>query len=475
MLLAGILLVLSCGSCASYSSRLRNLRRTVQGGQLEDALEQVSGVSESGDLLYHLERGSLQHYAGRHAESNAEFARAEELIEDLYTISISQRALTFALNDEVEAYRGELHEANYLHYYRVLNYLALGERQEAAVEARRLALRLAEARDQHAADPLMGDDPFLEFLVGAVLESVGDFNDALIAYRHAATAQRDWESEAGLPPLPWIEEDLLRMARMAGIPPEAVPELADIDPAVRIAHGGGTAGDEGRILLFFESGWTPMKESVHLRVPIFRDDPEWGDQEGALDAGFVLAERYRNRRVSGRWDEPRHKVDYFLDVAVPALAAEQGGCASSCSARIRPVGVFGPGAAPVEVLRETVPAADLARHVEHAFARKEVSIWAKTFARALLKYAAQRTAKKDLGAVAGVLANLAGVATEKADTRSWLLLPGEIQIASLRVEPGQYQLVLEAYGPGGRRWGSDLRTLEIAPGGLAIASWRVFD
>ena len=43
----------------------------------------------------------------------------------------------------------------------------------------------------------------------------------------------------------------------------------------------------------------------------------------------------------------------------------------------------------------------------------------------------------------GLLVNIAGVATERADTRSWLTLPDEIQTARLNIPHGKHTLAIE--------------------------------
>jgi hypothetical protein len=49
-------------------------------------------------------------------------------------------------------------------------------------------------------------------------------------------------------------------------------------------------------------------------------------------------------------------------------------------------------------------------------------------------------------ALLGLAVNLAGVFTERADTRSWFTLPGEIHLARLALPPGEYKLKVELRG-----------------------------
>ncbi len=66
--------------------------------------------------------------------------------------------------------------------------------------------------------------------------------------------------------------------------------------------------------------------------------------------------------------------------------------------------------------------------------RDMASILPRTAVRALLKFAAQRQAKKAGGDVGGILANMLGAATERAETRTWLTLPRQISIAVIDLQ-----------------------------------------
>ena len=449
---------------------MRDLRHDVEVGEIEHALAQVEKVLDPGDLLYHLERGVLLHHAGLYVESNAELDQAEMLLEELYTISLSSRALTFVLNDEIEAYAGETHEGSYLHYYRILNFLALGGRESATVEARRLAMRLARLREGDESDPVLAHDPLLEYLCGLVLEAAGEWNQALISYRLASDAFEVWSGQGGIEPFPWLRRDIGRAARYSGIRPEEIG--LERDPSDLATDSG-----RGTIVVLFEHGWTPRKESVHITLPIFEDETGWEGAAGATELGQTAAERYSTYRTEGHWREGEVRVAYVLDVALPTLVPEPPPEAAACRAALVPLPASaGTPDAPNPPAGRAValPAADLAEQVRREFSRDEFAIFAKTIARALLKYAAQAAAKKEGGDVAGWAVNIAGLATEKADTRSWLMLPGKIEAARLDVAPGTYTLRLEALDHDDEVLSTSTREVTVAGADLQVISWRSF-
>jgi len=472
----GILMVLAVvAACASYTTRLKDLRGTVTRGELHSALEMVDKVSDPGDLLYHLERGALHHYGEQWSESNAELAEAEQLLEDLYTISVSERALTFILNDEAEAYRGEVYEGHLLHYYRLLNYHHLGQPGETAVEARRLGLRLATLRDDFGDDPALREMPFLQWLIGAVLESNGEYNDALIAYRWAVRGYADWAGSGGPDAPDWIELNLLRTAARSGIDPDAIEESSDSPPALRLTARSQAAGNEAELVLLCELGWAAQKQSEHIRIPIFKHESDWSGADQAAALGIALAGRYDYYLAHGAWSDTDFELAYFLDVAIPVLPDHVPSAVSYCEVTVEPLNqAEGELSGRLKGAR-LEPALDVEGLLRHVYRKGMSATLAKTFARALLKYVAQDQAKKELGAVAGLLANIAGAATEKADTRAWLLLPAQVQASSLRLPPGAYRVSLAAYDPRGGKVGERRREVELGSGDLGIVSWRVFD
>ena len=74
-------------------------------------------------------------------------------------------------------------------------------------------------------------------------------------------------------------------------------------------------------------------------------------------------------------------------------------------------------------------------------------------ARAIARAAAKHNVAREVGdrnSLAGLAMMVTNYATEVADTRSWLTLPGELQLARLPLKPGNYDLKLELLGSGGQ-------------------------
>ena len=64
-------------------------------------------------------------------------------------------------------------------------------------------------------------------------------------------------------------------------------------------------------------------------------------------------------------------------------------------------------------------------------------------ARAIARAVAKHNVSREVGnhhALAGLAMMVTNYATEVADTRSWLTLPGELHLARLPLKPGKYDL-----------------------------------
>ncbi len=405
-------LVLLVAGCATYASRMAPAIKALRQGEAGRAVEHVDRNPDPGSVLWQLERGLLLRAAGRFRESNEALAAAARRDDELYTRSISNESAALAISDAVRPYRSADHERPFVHVYSALNYLDLGDREGALVEARALT-ELLQAHiapgDESGAD----DWGFGRLLAGLVLESGGEWNDAWIAYRaaRAAYGARDAGPSPQLRDL--LDEAVRRTAVRAGL------ESGEIEP------------ESARIVVVVEEGLVTPMEDFHLRVPILKEEESWGeDQLGPWSE--IVSRRacdLRRHRVHHR----RQEVAYFLDVAVPVYPE-------------RPAPP--PGPSMVWVMGRAPAAAVFVENVEE-LARENLErsypvIAARAAARALIKALASRAVSRRSGEVPGKLANLLGVATERADTRSWSTLPGWIGLAVIEVPPGPAVVQVES-------------------------------
>lgn len=131
-------LFFSCTTLRDYSTvynELGSKNYDLAYQQLEAEKESI--YTDKDELLYSLDSGLLAHYNRNYEESNSKLSNAERLIESYYSKSISQGINSFFTNDNAQDYSGEEYEDIYSNLFMALNYIHLGQIEDAFVEIRR--------------------------------------------------------------------------------------------------------------------------------------------------------------------------------------------------------------------------------------------------------------------------------------------------------------------------------------------------
>jgi len=455
-----IMMALALTGCSTYAERNARLRDDVARHDFDKALEGIAEAERGSDrLLNLLEKGLVLHYADRWTESNAVFQEAEELADDLYTKSVSQAVVSLLTNDGTIDYRAAPFEMAMVPYFRSLNYVAMGDRDGALVEARKAELRLRDlaeverALDQNDQESAVSldDHAFVHILRGMLHEWGGEINDAFLAYRRAALAYGATGGVLGVKAPSCLGSDLVRTAGRLGFSDE-LAEIQTVLPNLFI-EPDLPQGRVGRVVLFLETGWVPRRTSIEADIPIFESD-----RRGDMD---LWASSLQSRYVYG-WGRDV-KISYWLRFALPDLIGE---APVIVGARVS-TGTLGGHA-------RTEPVESVASRSRLDFESSKDGILLKTIGRALSKYLAKE-AIEDKSQLAGLLANVFGAATERADTRNWLTLPHGISMARLDLPPGTYDLEIELVDARDRI--VDVRSIKdvaVRADGWVFLSRRVF-
>lgn len=411
MLILALAWTAGFSGCATYSETSHLLQERLVEGRPELALELLEKRSaDRGDrVLYLLNKGMLLRLGGDYAASNEALEEAKGLIDQLVAISISEQTAALSVSDTQRSYLGEPYERILLHLYKTLNYLALADHDGARVEVLQADLALqqfaASARE-------VGAEGIMRYLSGLVFEQAGEWSDALIAYRKAVDAYRSSGGVAAVP-LP-LRQDLLRLAQRQGLDEEVERYRNEFGGGNRAGFARGEE-DRGEVIVVLGTGLVPVKEEQSLNV---------------LDV------------VGGRW----------YRIATPSYPP--GRALPFAEIRITVNGEVA-RAAPGENID------DLARRALEA---AMPGITARALARMVVKGVAMREVERN-DPLLGLLANLAAVVSERADTRAWITLPAKLYLARLSLPPGRYEVAVEWLGPGGGALTTRVyREVEIRPG-----------
>jgi hypothetical protein len=417
---------------SAYETGPHGIARPQQ--QLRDALARADfaaalGWHEDDELLRELGQGVSSYYASQFGRSAAVFDSAALLADDRITNSVSGNALALLTNDLARPYQLRRTERLFISYYGMLAYARLDQWEEAAVEARRLSALLA----QYAADRTDAEratHATLHYLAGVVFERAGERNEATVAYRLARAL---------------------------------LPQQVDSSRA------GGAAG-EGDVLVVVERGFVAHRATESINVFLGdadRDSLGTGDRESNAHTASRIAERLS--RVSDGRGGPRHRGrdhdgsgdddGYWLSVAFPSVrrAAIPIG-----EATLLVDGASVTNARVASLLDDAVVADE---------GRERVALLARAIARAAAKYVVTKAVKDNKGDVAGSIANIGASLLERADVRSWHLLPQEITLLRVRAPAGQRQLQL-AVGSDGSR--IKIGPVNVRAGAVTIAAVRLW-
>lgn len=453
--IAGVLALICVSGCASHTRDLADVRAALVAGDIPTAVKEFEARKQKkSDLLYLLERGYMMHLAGRWDESNLAFEAAEQRADELYTKSVTRQAAALLTSDLALPYRGMPYELQLVQYYRALNYLQAGRLDDALVEARKANFKLAQYAEANADDPALRQDAFLQYFTGLLYESQAEVNDAVVSFRDAASLYRRYGQEYGVSMPSWLPEDYLAAADHLDLRGEA-DSLLSSDPGLR--ERAREHGDYN-LVAFFESGFVPHREPVDITLPIYSVEGDGKNEEHAQTARHYV-DRYGREVYSYRAD--RVELDHVLRFSFPQLVGVPA-VATACEL-VLPDGRV----EPAEL------ALDLTRVAEAEFSDRLGGMLLKTVARALAKEAARKKAKEKSEGL-GWLVNAVNVATEQADTRGWVFLPGRIHMLKCRLEPGTGPVLarfLDREGVVVEEWEMSLL---IEPGETRFISLRCF-
>jgi hypothetical protein len=415
-------------------------------GEYSQALSYVEEHQEDyqsrNRLLFYLDEGMLAFSLGDFEKAIQAFTAAEQLMEELYTISVSREATTFLINDNTAPYRGEDFESVMVNLFLALSYANLSKVEDALVEARKIDSKLATINLQYDGEQQNGyrEDPFARMLIGIFYEmgqTSADLNDAYISYRLAINGYESEYQRFGISVPATLAENALSAAEFMGtieqdqlrerFPSQQFPSLAE-------------RREKAEVFGLHFNGRAPVKEPATIVFPM---------PDGfLLKLAFPTYKEVDKRIIGGR-------------LYAKPLEADRTFYATFTVAE--PIG---------KIAKENLE-------------DRKGRIIVKTIARVTAKYLAVKAAQKaardaggeGYGALAGLLTGITGnilaFASEAPDLRSWRTLPAEILISKLTLEPGSYQFWAECYDASGiivRK--VELGERDLRPGEKVILQFR---
>ncbi len=413
----GLVLCLSgCAAFRSYDNEMHKTLDQTSSGNLDRAIEVLESNNRGDfkDLLYYFELGMLQRLGDRYPDSQKSWMSANAYVQawehtaQTNPSKLLPGAASYLINDKVRTYEGHDYEKVMLLTYIALNFLAMGEYENARVaikQTHELEAVIAELRRKEIVEveqdaqkrgartsfkELNGypvqtiDNPAVNalknsyqsalshYLAGFVYESLGEPSLAAPGYRLANELQ---------PNQPLLEEALSGLEQRV-----SAPDAGLID-----------------VLFVIGSGMAPALQSRQFRLPI----PAYGTLV-ILPVAFPVMVPTSTPYLPGQLKLDDEQLLTVAPITSIDLMARRA-------------------------LKDDMPGIML---------RAAIRTTAKGVAQYQLQHQGQKQDNAAL-AIAALAMTLGSVVTESADERTWRTLPSEIAIARGRIPVGKHTITLQ--------------------------------
>jgi hypothetical protein len=394
------MLLFIVGGCASYSSTFATVERQIAAQHPDRALAELEKLekhtfSSKDEALYLMNKAMLLRMQGKFDQSNQAFEQAKALIDKLDAISVTEQTGTLLVNDATRSYLGEDFERALIHLYEALNYLELGDRDAARVEALQvdqLLIKFGQENDK----AVYTEDAFVRYLTGMIYEELGEWSNAMIAYRKSYEAYLDYKNKYYVAAPSSLKHALLRLAEQQGLSDELkrykkIFGIKDWKKETQYQQSG-------ELVLVMNEGLAPVKRehSINVLAPQTRQlvriaTPYYLPRVDRVGSVMVEVKDKSGHQVVAQSAELVEDVE---SIAVKTLESQMG------------------------------------------------VITTRAIARAVAKYKVTSNARKK-DELVGFFSNVANVLTERADTRSWTTLPQKIYLGRLPLADGSYTVTVK--------------------------------
>lgn len=245
ILLSGLLFV----GCSTYQTKVDSARQSLASHEPEKAIQilQPLAAEEGKDqLVYVLDYAVALQQAGNYKESAKNLGKADKIADIQDYTSLSKEASSLILSAEMVQYKGDDFEKILINAVNSINYLMLGELDDALVEVRRVNQKLYRFKYEAKRD--YEQSPYASYLSGIIWEADRKYDDSYIDYKKA------YELAPNYSPL---HADLIRAAIRARRE-EDVEKWKKQFPEVQIGNEWNDPGS-GELILVYQQGWGPRK------------------------------------------------------------------------------------------------------------------------------------------------------------------------------------------------------------------------
>ncbi|MFZ1865617.1 MAG: hypothetical protein WAU39_15445 [Polyangiales bacterium] len=441
--LVALLLLSGITACKTFADQTLRTRTALDANDPRKALRASNaalGVDNAGeipepleknDALLLLDRAMVLQALADYQASSKDFEVADKALEILdFSRSTANEITRYLFTDSAGPYKARPYEKLMLNSLNMVNYLALGDLEDARVEARRFTVMRDFLRgDEGAPREVDGADIVGSYLAGYTFEQSGNAEEALRYYADALRVKK----------LSSLAEPVQRLMQRSGY---RTPVLQSVVKDLPMPAQPSTTEHEGELLIIVSYGRVPALRA--RRVPI-------GIALSVAAAFLPIEMEQQARRLAGQ--------GLVTWVNYPEL-----GEAYQYSEPVVTVN---------DVTRAFEAVADVDAIARQAWERSKGRVMAAAVIRMIARGAigagvgvatGKATDQSGVGVLAALLTQAAMVAADKPDTRSWATLPAHIGVVRTRVPPGSYQIGVSISG---RNYVADVK--------LEAGQWLLLD
>lgn len=238
-------------SCATYQGQVSGPRNLLKSGQVSEALEKFKELAEKQDrdqLVHVMDYAMALQIAGQYRESSQAFIRADKLV-DLNDYHSATNVVGATLGgEEMIQYKGESYEKFLINTMNAINFLMMGQYDDALVEARRINEKLSKMK-MDGREPYELS-PFARYLAGILWEAQKKYDDAYIEY------EGSYKLDGGNP---LLAGDLIRSAKLARRPEAYQKWKAEFRSTAD--NPAWYDKNKGELIIIYQQGWGPEKQA----------------------------------------------------------------------------------------------------------------------------------------------------------------------------------------------------------------------
>lgn len=432
--IALILSVLALSACShtiffSYPSQMKSVRQDLRNQQYEAAEKAIQEESNQQDrLLYNAELARVQQIAQQFQASLKAFesviakVKQDNLAAKVRVSKFLENTGSLLSNDKAIAYAMPGYAQVFAYQYQALNYFALADNQNALVSIRQAGNQQQFIRQMHEKELAAADkaarekkveykkekyeeyfaetakaagniksafeNAFTYYLSSISYESIGDYNNAFVAIKHALGV---------LPENTVIRQQLIEVLQKRDA---HSGQLSDFQRKFGLKRIEPLPEDKAKLVVLYEQGLVPERDSVDIPLPIPMGDGNWQTQIVAIPSYAPV------------------------DKDIPHMHVSSGAGFSGGN---------------------TLVMVDVGQLAAKALLDEYPIIITRAILRLAAKVAMTAAANKQDAAL-GLVAQLWSLATSSADKRAWSTLPRTIQAWQSWLPYGKHTISLNTGG-----------------------------